>query len=163
MKPIFFIGNGRSGTTIISEVLSNHSEFGWLSNYSAKFPRIAEAYPFWQGYAGNKFLWDFLIDVKVTPLESQKINHAVQKNLFFQCKKRLLAKITGLLRIGFIRSVFPEASFIHIVRDGRAVVDSLLNVDFWKQKGGLAQPFWSGGLTKNDAVIISLKFFGCLA
>jgi hypothetical protein len=187
MKPIFFIGNGRSGTTIIAEVFSNHSEFGWLSNYSAKFPRFApinitrmffqnwlwyitgqkrqhinlpwynkacpritEAYPFWQVYAGEKFLWDFLINAEATPVEAHKINCAIRKILFFQGKKRFLAKITGPPKIGFLRSVFPDASFIHIVRDGRAVVNSLLKVDFWKHKGGLNQPFWRGGLTEDD-------------
>jgi hypothetical protein len=28
--------------------------------------------------------------------------------------------------------VFPDAKFIHIIRDGRAVANSLLNVNFWR-------------------------------
>jgi len=36
------------------------------------------------------------------------------------------------------------------VRDGRAVVHSLLNVPFWRNKGGLERPFWSGLLGVSD-------------
>ena len=39
-KPIFFIGVPRSGTTIIYEQFSKHSDLAWLSNFSAKYPRM---------------------------------------------------------------------------------------------------------------------------
>jgi hypothetical protein len=45
-------------------------------------------------------------------------------------------------------SVFPNAIFIHVVRDGRAVVNSLLNVDFWIEGGGYDHPWWRNGLQK---------------
>jgi len=37
-RPIFVIGVGRSGSTIIFEALAHHEELGWFSNYSNKFP-----------------------------------------------------------------------------------------------------------------------------
>ena len=37
-KPVFVIGMPRSGTTVISEAISLHEEFGWISNYLTKFP-----------------------------------------------------------------------------------------------------------------------------
>ena len=50
----------------------------------------------------------------------------------------------------FLRQIFPDARFIHVVRDGRAIVHSLLNVAFWVERGGLDEPWWLGGLTEED-------------
>ncbi len=46
-------------------------------------------------------------------------------------RNRLLVKITGWPRLGYLHEIFPDAKFIHVVRDGRAVVNSLINVDWW--------------------------------
>ncbi len=37
-KPIIFIGSGRSGTTIISEIVFRHEHLAWPSNFQEKFP-----------------------------------------------------------------------------------------------------------------------------
>lgn len=37
-KPIIFIGLGRSGTTIISEIIFQHEDLAWPSNYQNRFP-----------------------------------------------------------------------------------------------------------------------------
>jgi hypothetical protein len=38
-KPIIFIGTGRSGTSIISEIVCSHKDLAYVSNYSQKFPK----------------------------------------------------------------------------------------------------------------------------
>ena len=40
-KPIIFIGTGRSGTTVISEIIFQHEDLAWHSNYQELFPRSA--------------------------------------------------------------------------------------------------------------------------
>ena len=57
-------------------------------------------------------------------------------------RTRLLVKLTGWPRIGFLTEVFPDALFIHVCRDGRAVANSLINVDFWGGWGGPEQWRW---------------------
>jgi hypothetical protein len=37
-RPVIVIGSGRSGTTIISEILFRHEDLAWPSNYQEKFP-----------------------------------------------------------------------------------------------------------------------------
>jgi len=34
-------------------------------------------------------------------------------------------------RIRYLQTIFPDAFFIHVIRDGRAVTNSLLNIDWW--------------------------------
>jgi hypothetical protein len=59
-------------------------------------------------------------------------------------RDRLLIKITGWPRIGFLSEVFDDAKFVHIVRNGRAVANSLLHVNFWR--GWYGPQGWRAGL-----------------
>lgn len=183
-RPIFFIGMGRSGTTVIFEAFATHSELGWISYYSARYPglpflnvlsrafnnrfwsvhgrkkqhgavpwwnrlvpRPKEGYPFWQAYCGEKFLWDYLIDMKADDVEASKLRSVLEQTIFWQGKTRFAAKLTGPPRIHYLHSIFKDAIFVHIVRDGRAVVHSMLNVGFWDKKGGHDSEFWKGAFT----------------
>jgi hypothetical protein len=47
-------------------------------------------------------------------------------------RNRLLLKITGWPRVGFLSQIFEDAKFVHIMRDGRAVANSMLNIHFWR-------------------------------
>jgi len=38
VKPIFFIGSGRCGSTLIFEIFANHPQLGWLPKYLEKIP-----------------------------------------------------------------------------------------------------------------------------
>ena len=39
-KPIIFFGSGRSGTTIISEIVFRHESLAWPSNYQVVVPSL---------------------------------------------------------------------------------------------------------------------------
>jgi Sulfotransferase family len=53
-----------------------------------------------------------------------------------------LHKFTGWPRTGFVTAVLPEARFIHVVRDGRAVVASGLKTPWWRGHRGPEQWPW---------------------
>jgi len=179
-KPVFVIGMPRSGTTVISEAISLHEEFGWISNYLTKFPNYiwismlnrlcfipkigiyirgrkpqtnnlnsffrkffpypSEAYNIWEIFLGKKFRNDYLFGKVATEEERKNVIEYFKKVLKYQGKKRLFVKLTGPPRIQFLTSIFPDAYFIHIIRDPRAVVNSLLKVKFWREGGGLERP-----------------------
>ncbi|MEP6466990.1 MAG: sulfotransferase, partial [Parafilimonas sp.] len=40
-KPIIIFGSGRSGTTLISEIIFQHEDLAWHSNYQELFPKFA--------------------------------------------------------------------------------------------------------------------------
>src|SRR5699024_5853178 len=45
-------------------------------------------------------------------------------------------------RIGYLRSLFPAARFIHLVREPLPQIKSTLKVDFWKRGGGHERLWW---------------------
>ena len=58
-------------------------------------------------------------------------------------RNRMLIKLTGWPRTGFVSAIFPDARYVHVIRDGRSVASSLLNVDFWD--GWRGPPSWRWG------------------
>ena len=46
-------------------------------------------------------------------------------------RDRLLLKISGWPKIGILFEIFEGAKFVHVARDGRAVVNSPLDTYFW--------------------------------
>ena len=83
-------------------------------------------------------------DLKATDLtrsRQKRLTDALSK-LLTSKRDRLLVKVTGWPRIEFFKQLFPDAKFIHVVRDGRAVANSMLNVDFWRGWEGPANWGW---------------------
>jgi hypothetical protein len=121
-------------------------------------PYPDECYPVWARCCGERFLYDYLIGQKASASEKARLYQTIGSVVRFQGKKRFSAKITGPSRIEYLDSLFPDAIFVHIVRDPRAVVNSLLRVRFWTRRGGYRRPWWENGLTREDRQI--LKNFG---
>ena len=106
----------------------------------------SEAYPVWERYCGERFVYDFMLGARATPAERDRVQRLVAKLLRYQGKSRFATKITGPARVGYLASIFPDAQFVHVIRDGRAVTSSLLRVHFWRDSWRERQVSWSGGL-----------------
>jgi len=109
------------------------------------FPFISEpteAWNLWSTACGEKFLYSSLTKIDPTQAEKKSVSCLIEKTLAFQGKNRFIAKLTGPPRISYLKKIFPDALFINIIRDGRAVVHSLLNVSFWKDRNGYTRPWW---------------------
>ncbi|CAN5295179.1 hypothetical protein BH24PSE2_BH24PSE2_12860 [soil metagenome] len=113
-------------------------------------PQPSEAYRFWDAYAGYNFSRSYLHDISPDQETIQRVRAAVAGLLRWQGKPRFSAKLTGPPRMMFLSKVFPTARFVHVVRDGRAAVHSVLNVGFWRDQGGLVEPLWAGGISERD-------------
>lgn len=122
MKIIFIVGSPRSGTTILGNILGCHKDIAeWIEPY---------------------FIWDkyFRIaknDVRVAADARPLIIDYIQKEFKRYCKKTGCKVIVdksprNSLKIPFIRQIFPDARFIHIIRDGR---DTTLSINKqWKRR-----------------------------
>ena len=113
-------------------------------------PRPMETYTVWQHACDRDFTRSYLVGESATQTEQQRIHSLVEKTLKYQGKQRFIVKLTGPPRIRFLTSLFPNAIFIHVIRNCLDVVNSLLTSDFWAENGGLTNPYWHGGLESED-------------
>lgn len=161
-KPIFIVGTGRSGSTAFHNIFSAHPNMAWMSRlcdaYPNKpsinrflmqaidFPMVgrylkrkllpSECYPFWEYYyKGFSAPCRDLLPQDVTTKAKARFQKVFAEMLTSR-RNRLLVKITGWSRIGFLHEIFNDAKFIHIVRDTRAVVNSAINVDWYRASTG---------------------------
>ena len=109
-----------------------------------------EGYPVWERYAGKRFPYESLVGERPTPEQVDRLRALIGKLLRYQGKDRFATKITGPARIGFLSGVFPDAYFMHVIRDGRAVARSLMKVGFWAGSWRERSAAWEGVLGDQD-------------
>jgi hypothetical protein len=101
-----------------------------------------ECYAFWDRYyRGFSMPCRDLVAADAMPDVAERVP-AFLAQLTTPARTRPLLKITGWPRIGFLNEIFPDAVFIHVLRDGRAVVNSFLKVDWWAGWRGPANWRW---------------------
>jgi hypothetical protein len=104
-----------------------------------------ENYGFWYAHAyGFAEPGRDLVAADVTPRVRRQL-HSVFERMVTRRRNRILIKLTGWSRIGFLNEVFPDAKFIHIVRDGRAVSSSYLHINEWQWRGWYGPHSWRYG------------------
>ncbi len=111
-------------------------------------PRPTEGYVFWDFITNTEFSRDYLLDKQASNEVAYRVQNVIEKIVSYRGKKRFATKLTGPGRISYLNSIFPDAIFIHIIRDGRSVTDSLMKVDFWQNMK--FEPWWKNGLEKKD-------------
>lgn len=83
-----------------------------------------------------------------TPWLEKRFRSVFERRVEAQGKPLFMHKFTGWPRAGFIHKVFPDARFVHVIRDGRAVANSLVQRPWWK--GYLGVPGWGFGALPED-------------
>ena len=74
----------------------------------------------------------------------KKFKGLIEQHLSLTGKNRFLNKRTAnTQRIRLINQIFDDAYYIHVIRDGRAVANSLINVGFWNDM----EVWWLGQKT----------------
>ena len=82
------------------------------------------------------------------PWVAGRMRDFFQRRIEAQKKPVFLHKFTGWPRARFLHAIFPNARFLHVVRDGRAVANSLAQRQWWKGYRGLAE--WGRGPLPNE-------------
>ena len=114
-RPVFVIGCSRSGTDLFTDLLAMHQE---LANWSEAAQILDLRY-----YNSNHD--HYLTEKNATPFETRRLRAFFGLYTWLQGKKRFLNKHPqNTVRIRYLRAIFPDAYFIHVIRDGRAVIHS---------------------------------------
>lgn len=127
-QPVFILGSPRSGTTLLFEVLGRSPELASLERES-------------------HFLWEMFHDLPaaaygshrvgpadITPNERRVLHWAVDR--VSRGGRRYLDKAPrNCLRVPYLAELFPGAWFVHLKRDGRAAVSSLITG--WRSPGAM--------------------------
>ena len=160
--------------------LAEHPDFAWISNWSNRFgdsrpwlslaklrhapgvralgkrgwrPRPAEGYRPWiDCYQGFNRPPRDLEARDCSDAICARMQALVARHLRVQGRPRFVAKYTGWSRIAFMDRAFPDARYVHVIRDGRAVAASLLKVGFWEGWNGPEQWRWGPLSPENQAI-----------
>ena len=84
-----------------------------------------------------------LTEDDATPWLATRFRTFFQERAAAQATPVFMHKFTGWPRARFIDEVMPNARFLHVVRDGRAVASSIIQRPWWK--GYLGVPGWGFG------------------
>lgn len=132
VEPIIIGGCGRSGTTLMRVMLDSHPDVccGPESDlFDPKFRQLNEV----SDELWSKLAWKFDIDInEIRRILKRSFTHGEFVKLFFleyvaRTGKRRWAEKTprNVHMLDYVFETFPNAKFIHVVRDGRDVVCSL--------------------------------------
>jgi Sulfotransferase family len=129
-SPVFIIGSPRSGTTILARSLAEHSAF-WASDESHFLSRLVELAPdiYASALEGHRQSWIWAQGVGQAEFLSCL---GTGVNALFTSRssgRRWVEHTPYYLEVaGSLAEMFPEARFIHMLRDGRRVVHSMLHL-----------------------------------
>lgn len=120
--PIIILGAPRSGTTFLGDLLARHSTLRYF----------IEPSPVWR--RGNEGRSDVLKPGHARPEVVARIRQYFETVCQEEKKPRILEKTPqNCLRVPFVDAVFPDAQYVHILRNG---YESALSIrEHWLNKG----------------------------
>jgi hypothetical protein len=112
---------------ISGRVTAGESHFGPSEAFRILERRVS---PIWSAPCRD------LISDDVTPWLERRFRSFFGERMTAQNKLVFMHKFTGWPRAGFLHKIFPEARFLHVIRDGRAVAGSVVERLWWRGYGG---------------------------
>lgn len=127
-KPIFLVGAERSGTTVLRLMLDHHPDISWRNEFEHAVDRV----PDHQGWPDLEKYYDWLETHRIFQASGVTINKdldypALINDFLVQHRDRAGKAIIGATvhrHFDRLLRIWPDAVFIHILRDGRDVARS---------------------------------------
>jgi hypothetical protein len=142
IRPVFIIGCGRSGTTVLGQVLGRHAQLAYLNE-----PRDIWLYEprtdIWSAKAPARGGRLRLASGDVRPAAATRIRRAFAAEVRLQRAERLVEKLPiNAFRVGWLAGMFPDALFVHLIRNGLEVAASIARQAERAQWFGLEDYKW---------------------
>lgn len=141
LRPIFVMGVGRSGTTVLGTILALHRDVGYLNEPKA----------LWHAALGDD---DLIGSYGATPGRykmtgadgengrAKRLQRFYRAFLGLSFSRRIVDKYPELIfRNGLIDAAFPDARKVVLLRNGADICQS---IDAWSEKHGSADVDWWG-------------------
>ena len=132
-RPVFILGTGRSGTTILGIVLSMHREVGFLNEPKALWHAIHPEEDLIGSYSRGVAHYR-LGEADANSGMKRSANRLFGAYLAATLSRRVVDKYPELIfRVPFVRSLFPDARFLFLVRSGW---DTCHSIEGWSNRLG---------------------------
>lgn len=134
VAPIFILGTGRSGTTILGIVLSMHQDVGFLNEPKAIWAALRRDEDLIGSY--HRGIGRYRLDAKdATPALIEEAHRIYGAFLRLSFTTRVVDKYPELIfRVPFVRQIFPDAKFLFLSRDGW---DTCASISNWSTRLGV--------------------------
>ncbi len=144
---VFIVGSPRSGTTILRELLDKHQHISqWYEPY---------------------FIWDNFFrtasdDERTEADATPEVKDWIYRNCIRYKRRRKCAVLVdksprNSLKIPFVLKIFPQAKFIHLLRDGRDATLSI-NKEWLRRKNIVQNPLHKGRFNYSEAYHVIKSF-----
>jgi len=132
-KPIFILGTGRSGTTILGKVLGFHRDLLFLNEPKALWHAACPI----DDVMGNYHLGEARYTLEAEDADettARAIRRLYSYALLVTNSRRIVDKYPEMIfRVPFIKTIFPDAKLLFLVRNG---YDALRSITKWSQGSG---------------------------
>jgi hypothetical protein len=157
-KPVFILGTGRSGTTVLGKVLSMHREVGFLNEPKAMWHAFHSEEDLIGSYSRGVAHYR-LGTAEATPKRIQSAHRLFGAYLAATMSKRAVDKYPELIfRVPFVKALFPDAKFLFLVRNGWDTCHSIeeWSSRFGEQSGDETLDWWGANRRKWNLLVEQL-------
>jgi hypothetical protein len=125
-SPVFILGCGRSGTTILGDLLAQHSSITYLHEPRALWRSAYPETDIWSAHAVARRGKLVFTESDEHPRKTRALRKLFALELRRSRRPILVEKLPiNNFRLPFIREIFPDCRFIHIWRNGLEVARSI--------------------------------------
>ena len=136
-SPIYIIGTGRSGTTILGIVLSMHKKVGFLNEPKALWHKVMPHEDIIGSYSRSEQVHYRLTAAQAEPKMAKRLRRYYGAYAFWSFSRFVVDKYPELaFRVPFVQALAPQGKFIFLARNGWNTIHS---IDRWSDKHGEQQ------------------------
>ncbi|MEQ8906674.1 sulfotransferase [Ekhidna sp.] len=136
LSPIFILGTGRSGTTLLGKILSIHKDVAYLNEPKAIWHEVFKN----EDLIGNftSKAGKYRLDPNsITPIQRRRLNGIYSAILAVTRNSRVVDKYPELIfRYDFVKKIFPNAKFVVISRNG---IDTAGSIASWSKRNQISK------------------------